>query len=715
MQTKEWTLMFYFASDNPLASTIVSQLKALKDAGFHPDANVIARFDPHAVKTPVHTFDVNALNKFWYPGQSQVGFVRNNPYVRDLVLDRLWEDDKIRDLVTKNVKGDPGTEFNPPRPSPAMSGEQTPKEALPSFLNFCRDKYPARHYLLFILGHGQVVGNDTLLFDDNAAEHSVKLTELGQILRDFNTSVKREQDEPGVVEMIGLHSCSMSAMEVAYELHDAANYLLASQGPSYVGSWPYKQILLRIFNDLNSRLTTDDINGTHQGRNGTESLLKKLADGEEAAALFVRGELEHDTRTALDAFKTNKQVAEDVIKVVVRDLNQILDDEKIARANAFMHVGATNGISQLRNADLQGVNLRRFNRLLLAEAFPEIARYPKLDIEKLLNKIFYYCVYNSFDFQLAGYPYELCLTNLTKVPETRERINALADSLVAGLKDETDLRARQIIQLAHLDAQSFYQEDYVDLYDFCFSFRNRVKETNILPDSETADGSIADTDVEFKRKIDPDSVLGKICQECKNMMDVLEKAKDPENAKDHLILNAAFSGPAFQYSHGLSIYFPWSEPVADEMWDEHYAKYTLAKNTNWRDFLAVYFERTMRKTRDDEMKAAGLTGPDSRDTGHRGALTDASTSEKVLALIGQVGAHVLAGDGGRLQKPGPDHPTGRFGPDDPTGAACNCATIKNYPPFVGIKENGQIVRGLAVSEDIMAGHDITKNDDPDGA
>ena len=37
-KTKEWTLMFYFASDNPLAPSIVSQLKALKNAGFHEAA-----------------------------------------------------------------------------------------------------------------------------------------------------------------------------------------------------------------------------------------------------------------------------------------------------------------------------------------------------------------------------------------------------------------------------------------------------------------------------------------------------------------------------------------------------------------------------------------------------------------------------------------------------------------------------------------------------
>src|SRR5829696_5177095 len=152
-ETKEWTLMFYFASDNPLASTIVSQLKAIKDAGYHPDANVIAQFDPHSVSTPVHVFDVNHVSKFWYPGQSEVGFTSNNPFVRDLVLDRLWGEkhEDIRELIAKHVQGDPeyipGARFDPPKPSEAMSGEQDPREALESFLTFCRNSYPARHYM----------------------------------------------------------------------------------------------------------------------------------------------------------------------------------------------------------------------------------------------------------------------------------------------------------------------------------------------------------------------------------------------------------------------------------------------------------------------------------------------------------------------------------------------------------------------------------------
>ena len=41
-ELKEWTVMFCFATDNPLAPGTISQLKAIKNAGFHRDVNVIA-------------------------------------------------------------------------------------------------------------------------------------------------------------------------------------------------------------------------------------------------------------------------------------------------------------------------------------------------------------------------------------------------------------------------------------------------------------------------------------------------------------------------------------------------------------------------------------------------------------------------------------------------------------------------------------------------
>jgi hypothetical protein len=122
--TKEWTLMFYFACDNALAPGVVTQLKALKQAGFHPDVNVVVQFDPQTADTPTHIFDVNLMNKVKRPGEADIGFSGNDPYVRTLMEDKLWSDqlsrggrDKIRDLLQKTLAAK-GFAYDPPIPPP---------------------------------------------------------------------------------------------------------------------------------------------------------------------------------------------------------------------------------------------------------------------------------------------------------------------------------------------------------------------------------------------------------------------------------------------------------------------------------------------------------------------------------------------------------------------------------------------------------------------
>jgi len=95
MAKKEWTLMFYFASDNPLAAGIVSQLKSIKQAGFHPEINVIAQFDPQAEGAPTHIFEVNLINKLEAAEKYEIG--SNTPDVPALVEDRLWGEQESRD------------------------------------------------------------------------------------------------------------------------------------------------------------------------------------------------------------------------------------------------------------------------------------------------------------------------------------------------------------------------------------------------------------------------------------------------------------------------------------------------------------------------------------------------------------------------------------------------------------------------------------------
>jgi Clostripain family len=618
-QTKEWTLMFYFASDNPLASAIVSQLKALKEAGYHPQANVIAQFDPHAVNTPVHVFDVHHVNKFWFPGhKEEAGFTHESPFVRDLVFDRLWgeKDEDIREMLADYVEqGMPeGVKFDPPKPYPT-SDEQDPKLTLTNFLSFCRESYPARHYLLFILGHGQVVGNDTLLLDNHANRHALTLTELGQVLRCFNADAQSDR-EPGQVEMITLHSCSMSALEVAYELRGAANYLMASQGPMYVGNLPYKQILTRVFDDLKA-----------MDKDAAQNGLSTVVDQSEHVTAFLR----KMTTETVAAFGRN-----------VRET---------PRPNGLIS-GIVEDVHSVRNGDNE-----------------EIMELGARNITAMLHQMYFDCLYNSYDFQLAGYPFDLCLTDLSKVGETKAPIDRLAETLIAGLQDENPT-AKQLILLAHWDAQSFYNEDYVDLYDFCYCLRKRCEERK--------------ADLETLR------TLKDIYSACADMIKKLEKG-------NHQLVNlSSFCGAAFQYSHGHSIYFPWTKPQDSTLFFGQYAEYRLSKETKWKQFLNVYFEKTMRKTRAEE---TGFTF-------QKDETEEIRLKKKILALIGRIGVNAMSADN-RLQKPGPDHPTGKYGPDDPSGNFCECQTIKNYPSFTGEIEidKDQKVR-IHVGEDFLDGTPI---------
>ena len=253
-ERKKWTLMFYLASDNPLAPGVISQLKAIKAAGWHKQANVIVQFDPYTEDTPTHIFDVNIVRKLESPDPHDIGFQSDVFSVHDLVEDKLWDeevdrdDKKIRDRLMAATPG-----YAPDRPPKSVikhpnghTKEPGPQKSLRNFLEFCANSYPAEHYILFLLGHGVVVGNDVFLFDEHGEEQTLSLEGLQNVLKAFNTKLNKQ----GVLEMVSFHSCSVSSLEVAYELKNETRYMLASQATTYVGSWPYRQIVMRVFNFL---------------------------------------------------------------------------------------------------------------------------------------------------------------------------------------------------------------------------------------------------------------------------------------------------------------------------------------------------------------------------------------------------------------------------------------------------------------------------------
>ena len=614
---KKWTLMFYFASDNPLAPGIISQLKALKAAGFHKEANVIAQFDPYTEGTPTHIFDVNIIKKLESTEEFKIGFDSEDPFIRNLVEDKLWRDERdrtgknlIRDRIKKALKDRADYAPGIPRSGTVETNgkryELGPLVSLDEFLRFCSSRYPAEHYMLFILGHGVAVGNDLFLFDEHGQENTLSLTGLRRVLESFKLDIRSHN---GSFELISFHSCSVSSLEMAYELRNTAKYMLASQGATFVGSWPYREILLRIFKDL----------------------------------------------------KINEN---------------ILNDGQI---------------------------------------------------KAMLTKIFSYCLHNSTDFLLAGYPFDLCLSDLRKMQDVKPYLDTLAKALIDGLDDP---EVKESILLAHLESQSFYGEMYSDIIDFCrclYLRLNRARESNRKLVSEAAinsNGGLAGNNVvpsSIETALEPSAgnlpaligntgvatvdktIVPDITSQASTSpkeleISPLEKAcADFIIASRETIVENGFAGPEYQYARGLSIYFPWSRPSADSGILSHYREYQLAINERppeeppqkpqgkssaqakrkyeelpptWFNFLDRYFDETRRTpTIYKEEPQEALNENERRRESEKLSQDEELFEDKIAVVYTQAAPNMAPNAPGTLQK---------GDKTDPMGGDCVCPSIKNY-------------------------------------
>jgi hypothetical protein len=517
-EKKKWTLMFYFASDNPLSSSMVSQVKAIKDAGYQLDTNVVVYFDPHEFGVPTRIFDVNQKKRD-AATVSKVGD-GNDPFVRNMIADKV----DINAIAAR-----PGSSTDILAKKLQIVDQISAKEALTHFLGFCRENYEAEHYMLFLMGHGMIVASDDFLPDDNPM-FGITLVELGDLLRGFANDIKGS----GELELIGMSSCSMSAIEVVYQLKGTANYMLASQGFSFVGSWPYRQLLKKTFN-----------------------VIEEYGDN--------------------------------------------------------------------------------------------------VDTEKLMKKLSQLCVHGSTDFMVMGYAADACLCKLTE--QDVAKLNKPLTDLVGTLKEGLAVqRVKELILLAHLKSQSFWQENYTDLFDFCLCLGRSCSAGN--------------------------DMQGRLKTACEKLMESLAA---PFVYSDHF-------GSINQYSHGLSVYFPWTLPVEKPGGAKlaTYQDYLFTKDlkpNDWLSFLTSYWAATMRDRRRVE------DGVDESVTEEIRA-----KSNRLDISVGNAFNFIASSDINKpdptLGGPKPDPTLGGTKPDptmggtkpDPTvgqGSDYASTSIKNYPnwPF----------------------------------
>ena len=264
------------------------------------------------------------------------------------------------------------------------------------------------------------------------------------------------------------------------------------------------------------------------------------------------------------------------------------------------------------------------------EIIPEVngAVDPTNLAREIVNKYIRYYA----DYAMAGTSVDLSACDLGR-----------SEALVTSLKELSEILLREFsasdqevidaVLLAHWRAQSYKNEQYVDLWDFC-------------------------------DLLDKGCEVGAVKQACQNVRQVIDGTGS--NGRP-FVISSKYYGAAFQHSHGVSLYFPWKEsPALAE-----YQKHSFAEDTKWGDFLKTYVKETQRKMR-GESKHLRYGEPVSAEVER----VDIAPAERPLVIPVQE-----------------DAPVGtRSPPDTGKGTLSGRGIMKNPPTsFLIDKENGEAV------------------------
>ena len=562
---REWTVMFYLASDNALSPLVVSHIKAIKDAGYQFNTDVLVYFDPQEPGVPTKIYDVNRKRK---EEALKRGQARNHRHLRSVIGDD--NDSFVRNMIDDEL---PPKQFEAAMAAMSEFPDGSAAEkSLAAFVKYAINEHTAENYILFLLGHGMIVGNDSFLPDDDPPS-GIKLLQLEKILRQF---------DPGTLQLLALNSCSMSSIEVAYQLKGAASYMIATQGLSFVNCWPQRQLLKKILNTVERAKTR-----------ARAAAQKKGIDEDQAAA---------------------------------------------------------------------------------------DARVPSRHIPRMIEKLYYHALFNSTDFLTAGYSADLVLCNLGT--EQLDRLQGSLQPLIEKLQQRftaDDHLIKDLVLLAHWDAQSFFEENYTDLFDFCLCLRRRCIERaealkQIVPDGNDAVATLED-----------------ISKQCGEVIKTLSPnpTGDDKVRLDALVVHADSFGWKYQYAHGLSIYFPWSQPhdlerTVDKVGIRRqvkkgvkpdgkkldriqtaYQSYAFDNTFHWFGFLEKYWGQTQRRPRHEEDNPLRQPGSElfldvNFDSASNGAPPENLKNAFFSATLEQKTSP-------ELTKTSPE-----------IGQACACPSIKNY-------------------------------------
>jgi hypothetical protein len=213
--TAEWTVMVYLDADNNLESAGIDDINEMEIVGSTTEVNIVVQVD----RIP---YSVLASNNQGYADDTS-----NNNWTTTRRYFITQDFDPVQ--INSQLKSDLG-ELN-------MGDPQT----LVDFANWAVTNYPAKKYLLVIWNHGggfrSLSLTKDIAWDDTSGGDKITMPELEYALSAISAQIGKK------IDIVGMDACLMAMTEVAYQVKDYADILVASEENEPGDGWPYDTIL----------------------------------------------------------------------------------------------------------------------------------------------------------------------------------------------------------------------------------------------------------------------------------------------------------------------------------------------------------------------------------------------------------------------------------------------------------------------------------------
>lgn len=241
---KDWTVLVFMEADNdlfPYASWNLWEMEAgttddvTRTASTSVTDLIVQAEGPQALASGQTSNSLRRLHMF---SQKETG--PDSPW--SFATPKTIAD--FRSTTLDNVK-------SPVVEKLANSAHQSESVRLRDFLLWGQKKYPAKHYMIVVWGHGQGWGASTgnnkaglltsggLAYRDSTGSW-LSIDDFAKALNDFKTVNRAPAD------LVIADACLMQMMEVAYQLSPVARYILGTTHVQANQGLPYRKIMIQM-------------------------------------------------------------------------------------------------------------------------------------------------------------------------------------------------------------------------------------------------------------------------------------------------------------------------------------------------------------------------------------------------------------------------------------------------------------------------------------